>query len=74
LRFFRTVIFGNSLLPSGTTSYGRVVFLYDTSRSFVITEMDGIVTVKCGVQDIGGGQASSLASISAEILGVSIWS
>jgi CO/xanthine dehydrogenase Mo-binding subunit len=32
--------------------------------------MDGSVTVKCGVQDIGGGQASSLASITAEVLGV----
>jgi CO/xanthine dehydrogenase Mo-binding subunit len=59
-------------LASGMTSYGRMVFLHDTSRSFVSIEMDGSVTVKCGVQDIGGGQASSLASIAAEILGVSM--
>lgn len=57
-------------LASGMTSYGRMTFLHDTSRSYVSLEMDGSVTVRCGVQDIGGGQASSLASISAEILGV----
>lgn len=55
---------------SGMMSYGRMTFLHDTSRSYVSVEMDGSVTVKCGVQDIGGGQASSLASIAAEILGV----
>jgi CO/xanthine dehydrogenase Mo-binding subunit len=57
-------------LASGMLSYGRMVFLHDTSRSFVSIEMDGSVTVKCGVQDIGGGQASSIASIAAEVLGV----
>jgi CO/xanthine dehydrogenase Mo-binding subunit len=59
-------------LASGMLSYGRMVFLHDTSRSFVSIEMDGSVTVKCGVQDIGGGQASSIASIAAEVLGVSM--
>jgi len=53
-------------------SYGRMVFLHDTSRSYVSIEMDGSVTVKCGVQDIGGGQSSSLAQIAAEVLGVSM--
>jgi len=57
-------------LASGMTSYGRMVFLHDTSRSYVGMEMDGSVTVRCGVQDIGGGQSSSLASIAAEVLGV----
>jgi len=57
-------------IASGMTSYGRMVFLHDTSRSYVSVEMDGSVVVRCGVQDIGGGQASSLASISAEVLGV----
>jgi CO/xanthine dehydrogenase Mo-binding subunit len=32
--------------------------------------MDGSVIVRAGVQDIGGGQTSSLAQIAAEILGV----
>lgn len=57
-------------IASGMTSYGRMVFLHDTSRSYVSIELDGSVTVKCGVQDLGGGQASSLAQIAAEVLGV----
>jgi CO/xanthine dehydrogenase Mo-binding subunit len=40
-------------MASGMMSYGRMVFLHDTARSFVSIEMDGSVTVKCGVQDIG---------------------
>jgi CO/xanthine dehydrogenase Mo-binding subunit len=57
-------------IASSMTSYGRLVFLHDTSRSFVGMEMDGSVTVRCGVQDLGAGQASSLAQIVAEALGV----
>ena len=57
-------------IASGMTSYGRMVFLHDTSRSYVSMEMDGSVTVRCGVQDIGGGQASSLVQITSEVLGV----
>jgi CO/xanthine dehydrogenase Mo-binding subunit len=57
-------------IASGMTSYGRMVFLHDTSRSHVSVEMDGSVTIRAGVQDIGGGQASSLCQIVAEILGV----
>ncbi|MBM4340345.1 MAG: xanthine dehydrogenase family protein [Deltaproteobacteria bacterium] len=57
-------------IASGMTSYGRMVFLHDTSRSHVSIEMDGSVTVRAGVQDIGGGQASSLCQIAAEVLGV----
>jgi CO/xanthine dehydrogenase Mo-binding subunit len=59
-------------IAASMTSYGRMVFLHDTSRSYVSMEMDGSVTVRCGVQDIGGGQSSSLAQIAAEILGVSM--
>jgi len=59
-------------IGSSMTSYGRMVFLHDTSRSYVGMELDGSVTVRCGVQDLGGGQASSLAQIAAEILGVSM--
>jgi CO/xanthine dehydrogenase Mo-binding subunit len=57
-------------LASSMMSYGRMTFLHDTSRSYVSLDLDGSVTVKCGVQDIGGGQASSLAQIAAEVLGV----
>lgn len=57
-------------IASGMMSYGRMIFLHDTSRSHVSVEMDGSVTVRSGVQDIGGGQASSLSQIAAEVLGV----
>jgi CO/xanthine dehydrogenase Mo-binding subunit len=57
-------------IASGMTSYGRMVFLHDTSRSYVSIEMDGSVIIRAGIQDIGGGQASSLCQIVSEILGV----
>jgi CO/xanthine dehydrogenase Mo-binding subunit len=57
-------------LASGMQSYGRLMYMHDTSRSFVGFELDGSVVVRCGVQDLGGGQASSLATIAAEVLGV----
>lgn len=57
-------------MASGMLSYGRMTFLHDTSRSYVSIELDGSVIVRCGVQDIGCGQCSSLASIAAEVLGV----
>ena len=56
-------------IASGMTSYGRMTFLHDTSRSHVSVEMDGSVTIRAGVQDLGGGQASSLCQIVAEVLG-----
>ncbi|HAK55918.1 MAG: xanthine dehydrogenase family protein molybdopterin-binding subunit [Vicinamibacterales bacterium] len=57
-------------IASSMTSYGRMTFLHDTSRALVSIEMDGSVSVRCGLQDVGGGQASSLAQIAAEVLGV----
>jgi CO/xanthine dehydrogenase Mo-binding subunit len=57
-------------IASGMQSYGRLIYMHDTSRSYVGFELDGTVVVRCGVQDIGGGQASSLATIAAEVLGV----
>jgi len=53
-------------------SYGRLTFLKDTSEAWVGVEIDGTVTVRSGVTDIGAGQASSLAHIAAEILGVTL--
>jgi CO/xanthine dehydrogenase Mo-binding subunit len=57
-------------IASGMMSYGRMVFLHDTSGAHVSLEMDGSVTVRTGVHDIGGGQASSLCQIAAEVFGV----
>src|SRR5206468_2794948 len=50
--------------------YGRIVWLHDWSSAWVGFEMDGSLVVRCGVPDVGGGQASSLGQIAAEVLGV----
>ena len=50
--------------------YGRIVWLHDWASAWVGFEMDGSVVVRTGVPDVGGGQASSLCQIAAEILGV----
>ena len=52
--------------------YGRIVWLHDWSSAWVGFEMDGSLVVRCGVPDVGGGQASSLCQIAAEVLGVSL--
>ena len=53
-------------------SYGRITYFHDTSQAWVGVEIDGGVTVRSGVTDIGAGQASSLAQIAAEVLGVTL--
>ncbi|HTX68594.1 MAG TPA: xanthine dehydrogenase family protein molybdopterin-binding subunit, partial [Thermoleophilia bacterium] len=40
-------------IASGMQSYGRLVYLHDSSRAFVGFELDGTVVVRSGVQDIG---------------------
>ena len=50
--------------------YGRIVWLHDWSSAWVGFEMDGSLVVRTGVPDVGGGQASSLCQIAAEVLGV----
>lgn len=57
-------------LASGMTSYGRMIFLHDTSRSKVRLELDGSATIECGLQDVGAGQEASLCQIVSEVLGV----
>jgi CO/xanthine dehydrogenase Mo-binding subunit len=57
-------------LASNFQSYGRLVWLNDSAAAWVGFQLDGSLTVRCGVPDIGGGQASSLAQIASEILGV----
>ncbi len=54
----------------GMMTYGRMTFLHDTSRSYIRVELDGSLTIRCGVPDLGGGQAASLCQIAAEELGV----
>ena len=56
-------------IASNIQSYGRLVWLNDSAAAWVGWHLDGSLTVRCGVPDIGGGQASSLAQIASEILG-----
>jgi CO/xanthine dehydrogenase Mo-binding subunit len=57
-------------LAVGMMSYGRLTFLHDSSRCFIKLELDGSAVVRCGVQDLGGGQASTLCEIVCEELGI----
>ncbi len=50
--------------------YGRIVWLHDWSSAWVGFEMDGSLVVRTGTPDVGGGQASSLCQIAAEVLGL----
>jgi CO/xanthine dehydrogenase Mo-binding subunit len=59
-------------IASNMQSYGRLVWLNDSAAAWVGFQMDGSVTVRCGVPDIGGGQASSLGQIASEVLGVDL--
>ncbi|WP_214658878.1 xanthine dehydrogenase family protein molybdopterin-binding subunit [Candidatus Formimonas warabiya] len=57
-------------LAIGMMSYGRLCFLHDSSRVGLRIELDGSVTLRAGVPDLGGGQASVLCQIVAEELGL----
>jgi CO/xanthine dehydrogenase Mo-binding subunit len=57
-------------IASNIQSYGRLVWLNDSAAAWIGFQMDGSLTVRCGVPDIGGGQASSLGQIASEVLAV----
>jgi CO/xanthine dehydrogenase Mo-binding subunit len=57
-------------LACNMQSYGRLVWLNDSAAAWVGFQLDGSLSVRCAVPDVGGGQASSLAQIASEILGV----
>jgi CO/xanthine dehydrogenase Mo-binding subunit len=57
-------------IASNMQSYGRLVWLNDSAAAWVGFQLDGSLSVRCAVPDVGGGQASSLAQIAAEVLGV----
>ena len=59
-------------IASNMQSYGRLVWLNDSAAAWIGFQMDGSLTLRCGVPDIGGGQASSLAQIASEVLAVDI--
>ena len=55
-------------LACNMQSYGRLVWLNDSAAAWIGFQLDGSLSVRCAVPDIGGGQASSLAQIASEIL------
>jgi CO/xanthine dehydrogenase Mo-binding subunit len=57
-------------LACNMQSYGRLVWLNDSAAAWVGFQLDGSLSVRCAVPDVGGGQASSLAQIASEVLGV----
>lgn len=57
-------------IASTLTSFGRIVWLHDWSAAWVELQMDGTIMIRIGVPDVGGGQASSLVQIAAEIFGM----
>ncbi len=59
-------------IASNLQSYGRLVWLNDSAAAWVGFQLDGSLTVRCGVPDIGGGQASSLGQIASEVLAVAL--
>ncbi|MDO4582261.1 MAG: xanthine dehydrogenase family protein molybdopterin-binding subunit [Bacillota bacterium] len=59
-------------IACGMMSYGRLCFLHDSSRVALRIELDGSITLRAGVPDIGGGQGSVLAQICAEEFGLPI--
>jgi xanthine dehydrogenase molybdenum-binding subunit len=56
-------------MASNLQSYGRLVWLNDAASAWLGFELDGSLTVRCGVPDVGGGQVASLGQIASEILG-----
>jgi len=57
-------------LASTFQSYGKIMWLHDTSQAWVGIERDGTVVLRCGAPDVGAGQLNSLCQIVAEVLGV----
>ncbi len=52
--------------------YGRTVWTPDVASAWLSLQADGTLLIRCGVTDVGGGQAASLCQIASEVLGVSL--
>jgi CO/xanthine dehydrogenase Mo-binding subunit len=57
-------------LAASFTPYGRMCWTRDSASAWVGMELDGTALVRCAAPDVGGGQTSSLCSITAEVLGL----
>jgi xanthine dehydrogenase molybdenum-binding subunit len=49
--------------------YGRAIWFRDKAAAWLSLEPDGTLLIRCGVTDLGAGQAASLCQIAAEVLG-----
>ena len=59
-------------LAASFTPYGRMCWTRDSASAWVGMELDGTAVIRCAAPDVGGGQTSSLCSITAEVLGVPV--
>jgi CO/xanthine dehydrogenase Mo-binding subunit len=59
-------------LAASLTPYGRMCWTRDSASAWVGMELDGTAVVRCAAPDVGGGQTSSLCSITAETLGLPV--
>ncbi len=59
-------------LAASITPYGRMCWTRDSASAWVGMELDGTAVVRCAAPDVGGGQTSSLCSITAEVLGLPV--
>src|SRR3989441_1871712 len=59
-------------LAASFTPYGRMCWTRDSASAWVGMELDGTAVVRCAAPDVGGGQTSSLCSITAEVLGLPV--
>lgn len=57
-------------VAAGMTPYGRMHWTHDSAQAWVGFEMDGSLVIRTGTPDHGGGQASSMATLASEVLGV----
>jgi nicotinate dehydrogenase large molybdopterin subunit len=49
--------------------YGRAIWFRDKAAAWLSLAADGTLLIRCGVTDLGAGQAASLCQIAAEVLG-----
>jgi len=49
--------------------YGRAIWFRDHASAWLSLQADGTLLIRCGVTDLGAGQAASLCQIAAEVLG-----
>jgi CO/xanthine dehydrogenase Mo-binding subunit len=57
-------------LASNIQPYGRTAWFQDRASAWLSLQGDGSLLIRCGITDLGAGQAASLCQIASEILGV----